>query len=1392
MSIARHHAEWLSLVETSGPFLSMPVLLRAFPQGLDTRESDLASRLREVYEEWLDRKDEPAIHRTWVHHVLRDLLEYPSDLLAEGQAIPPGLESMQPQFGETLRPDWVLKHREASGRPQLLLSLYPPSQKLDGPVTGKVWKATPGTRMMELLHASDVPLGLLTNGEHWILVYAPRGETTGFASWYADLWMQEPITLRAFQSLLHLRRFLGVAADQTLPALFAASSKDQQEVTDQLGYQVRRAVEMLVQAFDRIDAESGRQLLAGMPEKELYDSALTVMMRLVFLFSAEERKLLLLGDPLYDQHYAVSTLSELLRERADQHGEEVLERRHDAWCRLLATFRAVYAGVQHESMRLPAYGGTLFDPDRYPFLEGRAKDTKWTNTAAKPLPINNRVVLHLLEALQLLRVKVPGGGPAEARRLSFRALDIEQIGHVYEGLLDHTAKRSPEPILGLAGAKDKEPEISLSKLEELARKGTEDLVAYLHEETGKSESGLRRLLGESSEINDHTLLIACGQDARLFQRVRPFAALLREDSFGQLVIIPADSVYVTRGSARRSTGTHYTPRSLTEPIVQYTLEPLVYAGPVEGKPKEEWHLKSPKEILQLKICDMAMGSGAFLVQACRYLAERLVEAWEIVEKDHAGRFITTPEGELSTGSAVERLIPTDAAERLAIARRTVADRCLYGVDINPIAVEMAKLSLWLVTLQRDRPFTFLDHALKYGDSLLGISSLTQIEEFSLRDGQSQITFATANLFRYLEEGAAKRRALEELPSNNHTQIETKSRLYAEAESATTKVKAVGDCLITFELLGLDGDAYEKKRTDEAEKVQLLIKQDGDSGIATANPHSRLARAASESLGTRYAFHWPLEYPEVFARGGFDVFVGNPPFVGGQKITGTLGPEYRDYLVERLANGRRGSADLCAYFFLRAYSLLRDSGISGLVATNTIAQGDTREVGLEQLISKGASILRAVSSQPWPGSAALEVAHVWFRKGQWQGARYLDGKTVSDVTPFLTVPGKALGKPHRLLANAGKAFQGSIVLGMGFVLTYSEVEDLRAKEPRNTEVLYPYINGEDLNWSPDQIPSRWVINFRDWPLGRGAEGSWAKASAKQRAIWLREGSVPADYPGPVATDYPDSLSIVRERVKPERDKLYSGDATAQDRARRWWQFARPTMQIYNGIRELKLKRLLACPIFTKHLSFAWLPVSYVYMNKMYVFPVQTDDWFCLLSSNLHEIWARQYSGTLETRLQYAPTDCLETFPFPSHSGCEALAFPGASYQEFRRELMLLRGEGLTKTYNRFHDQREQSEDLTRLRTLHVQMDHAVAAAYGWTDLDLGHGFHPTKQGERFTVSESARRSVLDRLLALNHQRYEEEVRAGLHEKKGKAGKGRRKAEGMVQEDEAEYGTLKLDF
>ena len=462
MSIAKHHAEWLSLIEVSGPFLSLPVLVQRFPQGMDAHDPEHARALRQVHEEWDqdqngDRPDR-AIHRQWIDWVLRNTLDL-GEVLVEGQDIPQTLKADLPEHGETLRPDKVVME-PGGGKARLLIQTYPLRQKLGRVVEGKPWAASPDTRMMQLLHDTGVRLGLVTNGDQWMLVDAPKGETTGYASWFAPLWLEEPKTLQAFRTLLGLHRFFGVPEEETLERLLAQSAQDQQEVTDQLGYQVRRAVEVLVSSIDKANRDHGGTLLKGVPEAVLYEAALTVMMRLVFLFCAEERDLLLLGDELYDKNYAVSTLREQLRGTATDFGEEVLERRNDAWSRLLTTFRAVYSGVRHDRLKIPAYKGKLFDPDRFPFLEGRPANTSWKETPGQPLPVDNRTVLHLLEALQVLQVKLPGGGPATPRKLSFRALQITQIGHVYEGLLDHTAVRATEPVLGLSGSRDSEPEVA--------------------------------------------------------------------------------------------------------------------------------------------------------------------------------------------------------------------------------------------------------------------------------------------------------------------------------------------------------------------------------------------------------------------------------------------------------------------------------------------------------------------------------------------------------------------------------------------------------------------------------------------------------------------------------------------------------------------------------------------------------------------------------------------------------------------------------------------------------------------------------------------------------------------------------------------------------------------
>ena len=1347
-STSRHHSDWLSLVEVSGPFVSLPVLLRVFPQGLEPRDPVQAKALRAAYAQWQENPTAHGRQRAWVLYVLTAVLDYPQNQIVEGQTLPAGMESNMPEMGETLRPDFALVGPSGSdnaNRAHLLIACYPAEQALDKPVIGKHWKAMPATRMMELLHGSGVPLGLITNGEHWMLVYAPRRETTGYASWYAALWLDEAITLRAFHSLLGVRRFFGVAADSTLLALFKESSQDQQEVTDQLGYQVREAVEVLIQSFDAIDKESNRSLFKGIAENTLYEAALTIMMRLVFLFSAEERGLLHLGKPIYDENYAVSTLQEQLQEVADRYGEEVLERRCDAYSRLLAVFRAVHGGIRHQDLLMQAYGGSLFDPDRYPFLEGRPAGSVWRSASAEPLAVNNRVVLHLLNSLQRLRIKGSARGAVETRRISFRALGVEQIGHVYEGLLDHTAVRADEPVLGIKGVRSKEPEIPISRLESMLVQGQEKLIDFLKDETGRSVTALRRALDDGRLVNEYKLLKNRGHGEKLTERLQPFVRLIREDSFEYPLVVLPGSLYVTGGATRRSTGTHYTPPSLTKPIVQHTLEPLVYEGPAEGWPREQWKLKSPKAILDLKVCDMAMGSGAFLVQVCRYLAERLVEAWENAEKLHPGEVLITPEGKFSKGSPSERLIPADADERIVIARRVVADRCLYGVDINPMAVEMAKLSIWLITVNANRPFTFLDHAFKCGDSLLGISSLEQIEWFSLRPGAVQKPMGAMNLFRHVDVAKEKRKQLVTLASDLPEQIAAKAALYAEAEEAVTKLNAAADVLLSVELQGLKAKAYEQERGLAADHMIAYWAMGLD----------KLKEYASKRIAGRHCLHWPLVFPEVFEQGGFDAFVGNPPFIGGQKITGILGTAYRDYLVAILADGRKGSADLCAYFFLRVGQYLRENGMAGLLATNTIAQGDTREVGLDQLALKGFSFPKADSSRPWPGVASLEVAHVWMQRGNWLGQYMLNDHLATGITSFLTAPGLVQGKPYRLAANANKSFIGSYVLGMGFVLTPEEVQALLAKDNRNSDCLFPYLNGEDLNRRPDQSPSRWVINFFNWPLNRTADGEWTTADENERKAWLRQGVVPKDYPDPVASDYPDLLAIIEGKVKPERNN--NNRAVYRDK---WWHFGEKRPALYATIAMLE-RVMVRARVANLH-SIGLVPSTIICSEATVIFASDSFAFFSELQSTFHISWLVLNASSMRTDIRYTPSDCFETFPFPLNT--DSLASIGEHYYQHRQSIMQTRQEGLTTTYNRFNNQQEQSPDIVQLRTLHVEMDQTVAAAYGWNDLALDHGFHETRQGMRFTISEAARREVLDRLLALNHQRYAEEVNAGLHDKK----------------------------
>ena len=1305
-AIDQRHAEWLSLVETGGPFLSVPALKRALPDGLDPLPDAMAD-LRLAHAEW---RDDPDLQQRWVRFVLDAVLGLAAATTEAAADTDPSHRIAE--HNVTLRPTYVVRDRSRDGDPAVLLvHRHPQGTALDRPLGGDGWSATPIDRAVELARASEAPLALVTDGARWTLVWARPGETTGTCTWRTEIWLEEPITLRAFVSLLGAHRFFTLPLEEGLAELLQESAGKQQEVADQLGSQVRHAVELLIATLDREDRTRHGALLQELESAEVYRGAVTVMMRLVFLFVAEERRLLPIDEQRYDETLAASTLRAQLRDRADRFGEDVLENSHAAWHRVLAVFRAVHGGIEHDALRLPAYGGGLFDPDRYPFLEGRAAGTTWDATGAAPLPVDDRTMLHLLDALQTLRQ-----GEA-AVLLSYRALDVEQIGHVYENLLDHTAVRISDTALGLSGKL--EPELTLGDLDAWAQAGGTILADKLAKETGRSAKAITKALAQEITPEQRSRLrAACGADDDLYARVVPYHGLLRSDLRGDPLVFLPGALYVTQALDRRSSGTYYTPRQLAEEVVQHALDPIAYdPGPAQEADPAKWQLRPADQLLDLKVADIAMGSGAFLVAACRYLAARLQEAWELYGADD---------------------ITADPQERHQLARRLVAERCLYGVDKNPMAVEMAKLSLWLITLAKDRPFSFVDHALRAGDSLLGITDIAQLRVAHLDrkwPRQASLHLGFDEIEAAVERALTLRRDLEGFVVRDMGDAERKSSLLVDADAALEDAQLLGDLIIGAALAQLD-DADPLFASEVADNVRKILDTDAAElvrGVARTELQHLAAdwlvehrRAVGEATAVEWAdrdpFHWALEFPEVQVQGGFDAIVGNPPFQGGSKISGALGGQYRDYLVPWVADGVRGNADLVAYFYLRAARLLRAAGEFGLIATNTLAQGDTRQVGLDQLVQR-MTLHRAIASEPWPGGANLETATVWARNDRWNGACVLDRIEVVGITSGLAARTRVEGAAHRLHANRDRSFLGSKPYGQGFVLSVEEADQMINEDECNREVVKPYLIGDDLNQRPDGSPARWIIDFRDWTENR-------------------------------ARRYAAPFARVQTLVRPERAK------TLERRRRElWWQFDRPVLDLYQAIDGSR--RCIAITRVSDVVQPMFVPTGIVYSDRLCVFAADDDSYFGLLASGFHWWWTVTHATTHETRVTYNARRCFETFVRPDLT--RRVGELGAQLNVHREALMLDRQEGLTDTYNRVHDADEYGDDIVRLRAMHVALDHALRDAYGWSDVELGHDFHDTKFGTRFTFAPAPRQEVLDRLLELNHERYAEEVRQGLHGK-----------------------------
>lgn len=1320
--IERH--TWLDLLEVDGPFLSRPALDEVF-------DTAWPPRISNEHRDQLQQPD-PA-PTTWeealavVDALLTDVLGYQPGRTITLQ---PGRTVTHPIHDRASVTPYAVAHTSRKpDQPRLVVlagpdaAPAPDALQPDATTEHDGWPSTPVQRAALAARGVGADLALVTNGHAHLIVWVGSG-VTGHAWLDPSLYRLDRRLADAFVALLSAPAVTTVADASTADVLRLSQDK-QVDVTEKLGLQVRRAAEALVNAVSRANRNTDGKLLAGVDPHDVYAGVITVLMRTVFLLNAEERDLISSGD-LWDEVYAVSTLLAQLDDDHYRH-QGVMRRRHGAWLRLLAAARAVHGGVHHSQMNVTAYGGNLFDPARHPFLEGVGVDGEMFDIGV----VDDATVRHVLDLLQRL----------DGQRISYRAFSVEQIGQVYESLLDHSAVSVPEGevVLGLVGTKGNEPEVTLAELEGHHAKGKlADWLAKEHDPSsgrGNKDKWQARIDRTPDERVAATIGQACNGEADTLARVEPFAGLLRTDARDvALVFLPGD-VYVTETANRRDTGTAYTSPEFAAEIAQYALEHLVYEpGPHNEKDESKWRLRTPDEILELRVCDPAVGSGAILVAAVRYLAERLVEA------------------RLEHGELTPRDLETAAADPALTdhhvqARRDVVSQCIYAVDRDPMAVEMAKLSLWLITMAHGRPFTFLDHAIKCGDSLLGVTSLDQLRRLHLDDqADTQIGLdleggsaeGLGHYFTLIDERITQALALRELVREGDVKdvadAKRRAELNTKADRLLDELRLVADAITAVCYLHADSRSGSTEAALRDRLLPLAADPDGN--------RESLAELGASRPGDAPAFweffHWAIEYPETLSKGGFDALVGNPPFVGGKKIKGALGTTYREFVIRYCAGGTAGSADLVAYFFRRA-AVVADA--FGLLATNTISQGDTRRVGLRSLCAQG-WIHRAIASTEWPGRDAVYVAKVWWSASRWLTRPLLDGRKVPAVESDLYPRSVVAGEPRELPAHAHVASAGQYVLGMGFVLDEEAATQLTEAEPAAKQVVYPYISGSDINKSPTHDSDRWVINFHDWSVDRAAE-----------------------FKGP--------YQVVLEDVKPQRDNV-----SRKQYRDRWWRYAeyRPSL-----VRRMEhLDRVIVMAQVSSRVVPALVRTGRVFSHKVIVFPWDDFGLLGVLTSTVHRVWVDRYTSTMKQDISYSPTDCFDTFPMPgvlkatddargdglrphasdSSALIDKLAGVAQDLHVWRADVMATAGEGITHLYGRYHDDDEEGALVTELRERHIALDHAVRDAYGWDDLGLGHGFHETRYGRFFTVSTEARFELLMRLLRLNFEQAAEQTGRSL--------------------------------
>ncbi len=962
-------------------------------KSLVTKEVDAAFRTLQRLHERGERKagDLAGLRETYARPFFRDILGYH---LGAGE--------------ERIHPLYPSAEDEAQGQPPVLLAYVGDFEEdLDAKRNGK--QPPIQTLATALARAKDLRYGLMLTGERLRLI---RRKGDGPAGAYLELDL--PVCLEdedrdSFAAALRLMRIDAFTPGEegTLPIdqVERESREHAEKVSEDLKRAMFGSAERLIQAL--LDARRAD----GEPEPDLADlrdAALTCLYRLLFILYAEARDPRLLQHPVYRGSYALDTLVHDLTAGR----ERTAANRTGLWERLLSLFalhRDGLPGVEGLDP-LPARGGALFDPET---PAGRI---------LQQVRLDDATVARVL--LDLTTSAARRGVGRE--RISFRELDIEQLGHVYEGLLEFEPRVASDTTIevkvqGRTYALAPSELVRLVNEKNLKLKGPIEIVAgteaeALHPEAPTEEDELEDAAA-SEEPEEAT-----GDEEGDGVRKGAPAVLVRRLEAGRFHFVP--------GPGRKGSGSFYTPLPLVQDLVRHALGPLV----------ED---RTPGEIEALRVLDPACGSAHFLVEAMRFLGRALHRAYV---RALDGK---PPPGFVGDWDANHEASDEDAraagSEARAWCKRRIAERCLFGVDLNPTAVQLAQVSLWIESLAGDRPLTYFTHHVRCGNSILGTwlerlgePPLPELRARQAKDGGlMQDIFATqvreavlkaADIRRQIDEAGA---AITAVGADADPLAEER---FKEARRREAEEILAAACML-FDLRS--ASAFVPKIWADWPN---LCDRVGDAAELEGYARSREWWDAFEHVRERERFfHWELEFPEVFldTDGGFDAVLGNPPwdkvkpdrkefygrydvliraFVGGEldarirelqaaipdldrgfeayeervKTTAAClkkGGDYRfqDWEVDGKSTG--GDPDAFKFFVERAHRLAREGGAVGFVVPSAIYNNEGC-TGLRNLLLREARVERFYAFENrkkiFPIHSSYKFVSLVFRKGEPEG------------------------------------------------------------------------------------------------------------------------------------------------------------------------------------------------------------------------------------------------------------------------------------------------------------------------------------------------------------------------------------------------------------------------